>query len=223
MSTSILEPPVTADSRTVGIPRQADPRGRVADTVRTPPAPAVLPLDPSDEQLLARLIACDELAWRQVVERYHRLVACSVRRVVSNPSDVDEAIQRTWLALWRFSGSVRDASRLPGWLSVTARREALALIRARRHEVLVEDAGRLDTAYAPDTSVLVEQAERAKYLRRAVDRLPERQRRLMLELLADRASYDELSTMLDIPRGSIGPMRARALRALREMLKSLEA
>lgn len=220
MSISILEPEVSAvagSERIATIPRQSDARERVLDT-----RPTTLPLEPSDEVLLARLVACDESAWRLVVERYHRLVACAVRRVVTNPADVDEAIQRTWLALWRFSSSVRDAQRLPGWLSVTARREALALIRSRRHEVLVEDAGRLDTSSLPDVSVLVEQAERAKYLRKAVDRLPERQRRLMLELLADRASYDELSSMLDIPRGSIGPMRARALRALRDMLHSLE-
>lgn len=225
MPTTLLDQAAAPGHRTVGIPHQDDARDRVADTTTVGIGlPQVPPLaDETDDVLLARLIACDESAWRTVVERYHRLVACSVRRVVSNPADIDEAVQRTWLALWRFSGSVRDARRLPGWLSVTARREALALIRARKHEVLVEDPGRLDTGSLPDASVLVEQAERAKYLRKAVDRLPERQRRLMLELLADRASYDELSTMLDIPRGSIGPMRARALRALREMLHSLEA
>ncbi|MGI8416670.1 MAG: RNA polymerase sigma factor, partial [Nakamurella sp.] len=144
------------------------------------------------------------------------------RRVVSCPSDIDEAMQRSWLALWRNASAVRDAGRLPGWLSVTARREALAIVRRRRREVLVEDLGRFDAGYFPDASVLVEHAERARYLRQAVDRLPDKQRRLMRELLADRSSYDELSIRLAIPRGSIGPMRARALRSLRQMLPALE-
>ncbi|MDQ2847632.1 MAG: sigma-70 family RNA polymerase sigma factor [Actinomycetota bacterium] len=177
--------------------------------------------DATDAELLQRLMAGDESAWREAVRRYRRLVELAVRRVVSCPSDIDEAMQRSWLALWRNASAVREAGRLPGWLSVTARREALAIVR-RRREVLVGDLGRFDTGYFPDASVLVEHAERARYLRQAVDRLPDKQRRLMRELLADRSSYDELSVSLSIPRGSIGPMRARALRTLRQLLPALE-
>lgn len=175
-----------------------------------------------DADLLAGLVAGDPQAWRIAIGRYRRLVNLSVRRVVTDPADVDEAIQRTWLALWRHAGAVRDAGRLPGWLSVTARREALSLVRRRRRELLVEDFGCLDVGSFPDASVLVEQAERAKYLRQAVDRLPDKQRRLIRALLADRSSYDQLAADLQIPRGSIGPTRARALRTLREMLPALE-
>lgn len=209
-------------------------------------APASEPDPPTtgDEILLARLTAGDADAWRTVVERYRPLVCAAARRVVSGQADVEEAAQRTWLALWRHAGAVREASRLPGWLGVTARREALAMVR-RRRDVLVADIGVLDHVsrspvaqastspigssassagafIAQDSSVLVERAERARYLRLAVERLPERQRLLMRALLADRTSYDELSRTLDIPRGSIGPMRARALRSLRVMMQTWE-
>ena len=47
--------------------------------------------------------------------------------------------------------------------------------------------------------------------------LPEKRRELLLLLLADPPlSYDEISARLGIPRGSIGPTRARALEQLRE-------
>jgi DNA-directed RNA polymerase specialized sigma24 family protein len=47
--------------------------------------------------------------------------------------------------------------------------------------------------------------------------LPEARRELLLLLLADPPlSYDEISARLGIPRGSIGPTRARALEQLRE-------
>ena len=46
--------------------------------------------------------------------------------------------------------------------------------------------------------------------------LPEKRRELLLMLLADPpVSYDEISARLGIPRGSIGPTRARALEQLR--------
>ena len=222
--TVVVGPPATlpAAARPPGArpPGAQLARAQLADTGPTETGPGET--GPTDAELLTRLVAGDEQAWRTAIERYQRLVSLAVRRIVSGPSDVDEAVQRTWLALWRNAGSVREAGRLPGWLSVTARREALALIRGRRREVLVEDFGRMDLGSFPDASLLVEQAERVRYLRQAVDRLPERQRRLMCELLTDRLSYDELSVSLNIPRGSIGPMRARALRTLRELMPALE-
>lgn len=72
-------------------------------------------------------------------------------------------------------------------IAVVTRRGVLSpvLIRARGHEAIIAGAdGPDDTSYA-DTTALVEQAERAKYLREAIDRLPPRQRQLMLELLAE--------------------------------------
>lgn len=204
---------------TLPAPRVEDaPKPRSDRPQQSDPVPA----PPDDTELLVALVAGELDAWRIAIGRYRRLVSLSVRRVVTDPADVDEAIQRTWLALWRHAGAVRDASRLPGWLSVTARREALSLVRRRRRELLVEDFGCLDIGSFPDASVLVEQAERAKYLRQAVDRLPDKQRRLIRALLADRSSYDQLAADLQIPRGSIGPTRARALRTLREMLPALE-
>lgn len=260
---TVLATPIPTSPLTVRLSRQRSTRTAALSVAALPapvpvPVPVVPPVaaapttepDPPttaggcDEILLARLAAGNADAWRTVVERYRPLVCAAARRVVSGQADVEEAAQRTWLALWRNAGAVREAARLPGWLGVTARREALAMVR-RRREVLVADIGVLDHVSrspvaqastspigssassagaftAQDCSVLVERAERARYLRLAVERLPERQRLLMRALLADRTSYDELSRTLNIPRGSIGPMRARALRSLRVMMQTWE-
>ena len=50
----------------------------------------------------------------------------------------------------------------------------------------------------------------------AIDALPARQRELMLALLAEpEPSYAEVARALEMPIGSIGPTRARALARLR--------
>ena len=56
-------------------------------------------------------------------------------------------------------------------------------------------------------------------LQRAVDTLPETQRRIVRAMLREPASYDALSRELGIPRGSLGPLRGRAVRALRAQLE----
>jgi DNA-directed RNA polymerase specialized sigma24 family protein len=54
-------------------------------------------------------------------------------------------------------------------------------------------------------------------LRRALAELPAHQRELLLMLAADPPySYAEVSKILDIPIGSIGPTRGRILARLRE-------
>lgn len=194
---------------------------------------------PLDRDLVTKLQAGDPESWRSVVDRYQGLVCATARRIVSTTADVDEVAQRTWTALWRHADAVRDLDRLAGWLGVTARREALGILR-RRREVLVGDVALFDcgaharqqhghqlwseatTRSSQDSGALVEQQQQVRALRAAVQKLPERQRRLVTALLTDRMSYDELSTSLGIPRGSIGPMRARALVTLRSLLRDWE-
>lgn len=216
------------------------PIARTAAPPRTAaPAPTgtIVPLD---RDLVTKLQAGDPGSWRFVVDRYQGLVCATARRIVSTTADVDEVAQRTWTALWRHADAVRDLDRLAGWLGVTARREALGILR-RRREVLVGDVALFDcgaqareqhghqlwseatTRSSQDSGALVEQQQQVRALRAAVQKLPERQRRLVNALLTDRMSYDELSTSLGIPRGSIGPMRARALTTLRTMLHDWES
>ena len=57
---------------------------------------------------------------------------------------------------------------------------------------------------------------------RAVDRLPRRQRQLVLAMSATPPPpYEELAQRLSMPVGSIGPTRARALHNLRRLLENL--
>ena len=53
-------------------------------------------------------------------------------------------------------------------------------------------------------------------MRRALDTVPEHERRLMRLLMREPApSYDEVSAELGIPKGSIGPTRGRCVARLR--------
>ena len=54
-------------------------------------------------------------------------------------------------------------------------------------------------------------------LSRAITALPERQRLVLIELLKEESrSYLDVSRRLDLPVGSIGPTRQRAIARLRE-------
>ena len=192
-----------AETPTVPAPRRAD----LADV------PVV------DRGHLQALAAGDDATWQATVRRYEGLLRSAARVVLRSDADVDEAVQRTWVLLLRNAARIHDPQCLPGWLSTTARREALAILRAQQRTIPSEDVA---DRVAPDdrdmaTALIDEELRRA--LDRAVETLPDTQRRIVRALLREPESYDTLSRELGIPRGSLGPLRGRAVRALRAQLE----
>jgi RNA polymerase sigma factor (sigma-70 family) len=185
-----------------------------ADAPPAAPVPAVL-----DRMPLDRLAAGDEATWQETVRRYEGLLRSAARVVLRSDADVDEAVQRTWVLLLRNAARINDPRALPGWLSTTARREALAILRGQQRAVPTEDVA--DQVAPDDRDMAADLIDRElrSALERAVSTLPETQRRIVRALLREPESYDALSRELGIPRGSLGPLRGRAVRALRAQLE----
>ncbi|MCE3553401.1 sigma-70 family RNA polymerase sigma factor [Pseudonocardia sp. RS11V-5] len=173
----------------------------------------------SGQELLDRIAAGEPIAWREVVDRYERLVRSRVRGFRLQPADADDAVSATWLRLAQNAHRIQDADRLPGWLSTVAGRECLRILDRSAHAgVPVEDAG----ATVPETTPGPEQraldADIARELRALIADLPRRRRLLIAALFGeDTWSYERISRVTGIPTGSIGPTRARALDQLRRL------
>jgi RNA polymerase sigma factor (sigma-70 family) len=116
-------------------------------------------------------------------------------------------------------GQLKEPSRVGPWLATTARRECLRVLRETDRRVLCgeELPDRESGEMSPDDSVLL--SERNEALSRSFSRLRPSDRVLLRLLTADpRPPYEEISAALDMPIGSIGPTRQRALARLRAEL-----
>jgi RNA polymerase sigma factor (sigma-70 family) len=180
--------------------------------------PQPIPQPPEVEQLVEAARNGDAAAWDALVDRYLPLVTAVIRRLRLSPADADDVNQTVWLRLVEHLDGLREPRALPGWLATTARNEGLRLIKRRGRDVPVDPGGTaLETAEDRDPGETLVQDLRSHALREAMLELPDSRRELLLLLLADPPlSYDEISARLGIPRGSIGPTRARALEQLRE-------
>ena len=185
-----------------------------AATDAVPWSPAV-----TDRGSLPALAAGDDAAWRATVRRYEALLRSTARRVLRGDADVEEAVQRTWVLLLRNADRIEDPRCLPGWLVTTARREALGMLRFSQRTVPSEDVADRGAPDDRDVGADLMDLELRRELRRAVQTLPGTQRRIVQALLRDPESYEALSRELGIPRGSLGPLRGRAVRALRAQLE----
>ncbi|TFV73340.1 sigma-70 family RNA polymerase sigma factor [Blastococcus sp. CT_GayMR19] len=179
-----------------------------------PDSPAELDRGP-----LTALAAGDDATWQATVRRYDALLRSTARGILRSDADVDEAVQRTWVLLLRNADRIENPRCLPGWLATTARREALAVLRSQQRAVPTDDVADHVAPDERDLGTGLMSLELRRELHRAVDTLPDTQRRIVLALLREPASYDALSQELGIPRGSLGPLRGRAVRALRAQLE----
>lgn len=89
----------------------------------------VADLDRPVTTLLQRAGEGDHDAWEQLTFRFGRLVRAVVRRHRLQEADSRDAEQRTWLRLIECHRAVREPEHLGAWLSTTARRECLSILR----------------------------------------------------------------------------------------------
>lgn len=171
--------------------------------------------------LLHAAAAGSEPAWNRLVETYAGLVWAVARSHRLSEADAADAGQATWLRLLEHLDDLRDPERVGAWLATTARRECLRVARAGHRRLPCGD----DLPEPVDPGPSVEDAlltrERDAALRAAFGRLRPGDRTLLRLLTADpQPSYDEISAALDMPIGSIGPTRGRALQRLRAELST---
>ncbi|MBZ5738162.1 RNA polymerase sigma factor [Nocardioides mangrovi] len=143
-----------------------------------------------------------------------------VRAYRLSETAAEDVVQTTWLALVRRRTAILDPVAVGGWLTTTARREAWRVANATTSAMPVEDedlAPLLPRQRSAEESAV--QHDEGDRLWAAVDRLPERCRRLLrIVAFEDRPDYRELATDLGMPVGSIGPTRGRCLAKLRVAL-----
>ena len=162
--------------------------------------------------------AGDTAAWNGLVDRYVPLVRAVAGRYQLSADEVADVSQTVWLRLVEHLDRIREPRALPGWIVTTTRNEAFRVIKARNRNQYMDPLSDWEPP-GEDTTELDEQLlqdERRQALRDGLDELAPHQRNFLLLLLADPPlSYDEISQELGIPRGSIGPTRARYLEQLR--------
>lgn len=178
----------------------------------------------ADKAIAARTLraaaAGDAAAWDALVRRYSGLLWAVARGYRLGDADSCDVIQTVWLLLLQHAGDLRRPEEVGAWLSTTARRECLRSLRIRSRELPVDDESALEPAEGPQDPVgsAATRPARDAALWAAVHQLPDRQRQVLVALMADPPlSYAEVSLAVRIPVGAIGPTRARALGRLRAM------
>lgn len=178
---------------------------------------------PSDADLIRGSMAGDQCAWSELVGRYQRLVYSIPRRYGLGHDLSDDVFQGVFAALVKHLGSVRDAGGLPKWLITTAHRESWRVSSAARQSLRTSVGTPPSPPEEPPPHAEMLRWERQNEVHRALAELGGRCEPLLRAIFLDRdrPSYAEIARRQGLPIGSIGPMRARCLAKLAELLRGL--
>jgi RNA polymerase sigma-70 factor (ECF subfamily) len=142
--------------------------------------------------------------------------------VLRNHHDAEDAVQDTFVRVWRNRGKLAGVHELRGWLARIAWRAALDR-QHRRPEIGLEDAAKaVAELRAAGTSAEQLAAERqtAALLERLIASLPRELREPLVLSTIEEMSSSEIGAALGIPAASV---RTRAFRARQLLREKLEA
>lgn len=176
----------------------------------------------SDAELARRMRLGDEKALEAIFRAHYPGLVAFVRRYVKSTEIAEELVQDLFLKLWARRGSLGAIDSVKTYLFRAARNTALNHLRRRKleHEWLEKEGGALSEEQGQEGDEPVTESELATAVRVAVDRLPPRCREVFMLSRDGGLTYGEIAKSLGISIKTVETQMGRALKALRESLKT---
>jgi RNA polymerase sigma-70 factor (ECF subfamily) len=180
----------------------------------------------ADQELVSRVAAGDEEAFREIFRRYGSVAKALALRVIRQPFLAEEIVQEAFLSLWRSPQSYRaERGSVRGWLMSTVHHRAVDFIR--REEAQRRRAEDMDPTHATVEDdigeVFVQEAadeERRVAAVQALGGLPAEQRQVLEMMYYQGKSQSRIADELGLPLGTV---KSRTLLGMRRLRTAIEA
>jgi RNA polymerase sigma-70 factor (ECF subfamily) len=197
------------------------------------PSPAASPM-PACEPDLTRLRAGDSDAWEQVVRAHGGRLLATARGIVRDHALAEDCLQNALIQAYQKIGSFEDRSLLSTWLHRIVVNSALMSLRSRGRRaeesldnllpVFDEYGHRVAERPRPASpEELLRRAEAREVLEKAVDRLPESHRTVLVLRDFEELSIEEVAQVLDVTPNAVKIRLHRARAALKTLLERPES
>jgi RNA polymerase sigma factor (sigma-70 family) len=176
-----------------------------------------------DERLIGECRKSNPAAWAALIEKYKNLIFSIPLKFGLPPEEAADIFQAVCVDLLVGLPGLREPKALPKWLMQTTFHQCL---RRKKERLTALDGGselepslQLGGSELPES--MVYQVQREQSLRDAIAALPPRCNRLvgMLFFEDPPRPYEEVAKELKLATGSIGFIRGRCLKKLRQLLE----
>lgn len=181
----------------------------------------------TDKELVEKARQGDQDAFEQLVLDNQNKVYSLALRLTGDREEAADLAQEAFVKAWQGLSSFQGESSFATWVYRLTTNVCIDHLRKKKRREEIAPAVSLDdeeSAWAEpadrdsDPHLLLEKSERGRALARALDKLPDWQRRALVLRELSGLSYQEIGDALDIDLGTVKSRIARARLSLRKIL-----
>ena len=192
-------------------------------------------LSDPDTALMIRFAAGDDSAFDRIVENFQRQVFGIIHRYIGDAASAEDCAQEVFIRIYKLKNTYRPTARLSTLVYRITTNLCLNELRdrsRRRHVSLDEPSGpdemplaaSLADQSSPSADAKIEGRERARIVRTALAKIPDRQRIALVLHRFEGLSYAEIALALETNVDAVKALLSRARQSLAEALqKDIEA
>ncbi len=190
-------------------------------------------MNTSEQEFVQRLKTGDPSAYEELIEKYADMVYRVAYRILQDPDDAEDAMQETFLTVYRRIHSFRGDAKLSTWLYRLATNTALDMIRARQRkrskdvvwDETEEEGGPIPDTFTPLPEELLLQQEVAELIEEAISQLSPKLRTAFVLYELEGLPMKEVADVLGISESAakvrVHRARAQLQRYLAEHVKEV--
>ena len=215
--------PYLTSTTTAGLAVPRFAREHTRDPLPVMSADAPSPQHATDE-IIERCLNGDQAAWESIVRLYRRKVFNVAYKFVGRHDQAEDLTQDVFLKLYKSLDTFDRRANFQTWLISVSRNLCIDHYRAVRkeRETINRDVDPADFAPAsPDTraDTQLEQRDRVKLLRRALDKLAPTLRTAVMLRDIQELTYQEIADRLRLPEGTV---KSRINRGRTELARQIQ-
>ncbi len=154
-------------------------------------------------------------------------VIASILRRSKRDADVRDGVQETFRRAIEGGGRVLPNSSQTAWLIGIARHVAVDMLRAQKRHLRSIDDDAASISFEPTTSEpnafdRLDTAERTRMIQRALEQLPEVQRRALIAFHVDGLRYEAIARECGVSMGTVATWISRGRKFIAEALSTEE-
>jgi RNA polymerase sigma-70 factor (ECF subfamily) len=180
-----------------------------------------------DSQIIQDALRGDDAAYKKLMKKYHDPIFNFIYRMVHDREQVEDLTQEAFIKAFSSLSSFNEEYAFSTWLYKIATNNSIDYIRKKKLQVYsidkpVESGDSEFLFELPDDSFEADKDlisdQRARLLNEAIDRLPEKYRKVIRLRHSEERSYEEIAKLLKLP---IGTVKAHIFRARELLYKQL--
>ncbi len=177
---------------------------------------------PKDQIYIDKVLQGDPESFSYLVEQYKDMAYTVAIKIVRNAEDAEEVAQDSFVKAFQQLKTFQGKSKFSTWLYTIVYRTAISKTRKKKVETTNIDEYVIDNYSTGGSFSQIEELkkeEQQKYIKAAIDRLPELDALLVTLFYVNDNSLDEIEKITGYSKTNV---KVRLFRARKKLYKSLE-